>query len=269
MSPEQTLLASSAALAVALVSNPALADDRRPGEAAPPTWFDPEEEPVEAAYPQSETSDDEATVDEAAADESLADDAAEDESDEVVVAAPSRPSAPAATAAQPSARAAVAYFPDRAQTPRKKKGEADTSRFRGGVGAIFGGVRYEDDVAFRFLSGVEARFGGQLDDTFGLYFAPSILVADSVRLASGVALDVTVADVFSLGAGLEALASSNADTGRWTPGTSINARSGFHIGKKEPGRRRVFSLETIAKIDLLFDDRKGLILGAALGYDAM
>lgn len=253
MTPQQTLCASSAALAVALVSHRGWADDEQPAEAAPTVWIDQDEEAeTEPEYPQSETPEDATEPD-------------------IVVAEPAQPAAPAAatTATQPTQNVSVSYGPDRAAAPRRKKAEADPSRFRGGVGAIFGGVRYEDDVAFRFLSGVEARFGGQLDDTFGLYFAPSIRVSDAVRLATGAALDVTVADVFSLGAGLEALASSNPESGHWTPGTSINARSGFHIGKKEPGRRRVFSLETIAKIDLLFDDRKGLIIGAALGYDAM
>ena len=41
------------------------------------------------------------------------------------------------------------------------------------------------------------------------------------------------------------------------------------MGKYMPNRRKVFSLEAIAKVDFYFDDTKVLILGAALGYDAM
>lgn len=250
MTPLQTLCASSTVLAVVFVSQRGWAEEEQPQEEAPQVWIDEEQEATEATYPPTESTD-----------------ASPADADEVIVDTPA--SSATTPAAVQTTQTTVTYLPDRPERKRAKKAAADSSRFRGGVGAIFGGARYEDDDSFHFMSGVEARFGGQLDDTFGLYFAPSILVAEAVRLATGVALDVTVADVFSLGAGLEGLASSNPETGTWTPGTSIAARSGFHIGKKEPGRRRVFSLETVAKVDLLFDDRKGLIVGAALGYDAM
>lgn len=245
-----TLLAGCAASALALVSNRSLAQDADPAASNPDEWFEEEEEPEPTADPEP---------------------GADTEP-------PYSEDQPPATQPDPFPGETQKRVEEKRRNPKSKKrtrarfpppGLEDPGRFRGGVGAIFAGARYNDDEDFVFLSGIEARFGGQLDDTFGVYATPSILVSDTVRLATGVALDLTLGDVFSLGGGVEGIIGSLEEWGQWTPGASLTARSGFHMGKYMPNRRKVFSLEAIAKVDFYFDDTKVLILGAALGYDAM
>lgn len=249
-----TLLAGCAASALALVSQRSLAQEADPADPNPDEWFEEEEEPeVEQADPEPGAD---------TAPPPYGEDASP--STEPNPFPGEAPRATEQTQRKPSRRKAKrtkARFPP----PRLE----DPGRFRGGVGAIFAGARYNDSDDFVFLSGIEARFGGQLDDTFGVYATPSILVSDTVRLATGVALDLTLGDVFSLGGGVEGIIGSLEEWGQWTPGASLTARSGFHMGKYMPNRRKVFSLEAIAKVDFYFDDTKVLILGAALGYDAM
>ncbi len=243
--------AACSAFTLALVSHHAIAQEEEPSDSDPDEWFDEAEEP------------------------------SMEPPDEVEPAPDTEPPYEAEPVTQPDP------FPgetQRAEKERRRKAKMgssrrlprhpppdleDKGRFRGGVGAIFAGARYDDDEDFVFLSGVEARFGGQLDDTFGVYATPSILVSDTVRLATGVALDLTLGDVFSIGGGVEGIIGSLDGWGEWTPGASLTARSGFHMGRYRPSRRKVFSLEAIAKVDFYFDDTKVLILGAALGYDSM
>src|SRR5262245_41190733 len=136
--------------------------------------------------------------------------------------------------------------------------EPSTSRFRWGVSAAGGPMMggYEGGAG-----GLDARFGWQFDSMFAVYAQPALLLgagaSASVEGASatglalygmGVLADVTLIDLFYVGAGPELLlgaigeASASASTtgtsasasGATGPFFSIAARAGFAFGSKRP-----------------------------------
>ncbi len=144
-----------------------------------------------------------------------------------------------------------------------------TGRFRGGISALFAGARYGDDEDFSFLTAIEGRFGGQIDEVWAVYATPSVAISETTRLGGGPTVEVTLSDVFSIGAGAEGILGALGERGDWTAGASVGARAGLHLGVYEPGRRKVFSMDLITKVDFYFDDTRVFILGGALGYDSM
>lgn len=180
-----------------------------------------------------------------------------------------------AIAVEPEAPAAI--------PPKKKldvpKGpperEPNQGRFRWGISPFFGMAKYREqyDDEFRhdddFAMGLETRFGGQLDDTLALYAVPSIIGSDTLRIATGLVIEATLADTISFGAGMDGILGTDEDWEGALPGLGAQGRLGLHFGKLRPSRRKVFSAYLVGKADYYFHDMGVLMLGGMLGYDAM
>jgi hypothetical protein len=238
--------AGTAALALALVSDSALAQDDAPDDDHS-GWFeeDPEQESAERTEPEP--------TEEPAASETPA--IAVDPADE-----------PAAKPKPKSKAKATAKPPER---------PGNQTRFRWGISPFAGVAKYREAgrEEFRnsedFAMGLETRFGGQLDDTIALYAVPSLIGSDTLRIATGLVLEATFVDTISLGAGMDGLAGTDDDWEGIQPGLGAQARFGLHFGKLRPSRRKMFSMYFVTKADYYFDDSAVLMMGGMLGYDAM
>lgn len=234
--------AASAALALASVSDPALAQDDASDDDTP--WFD--EDPAEPAAP-TDTEDIEET--------------APSETPAIAVDAPAEPKA----RSKPK-RNRAATVPER---------EANQGRFRWGISPFAGVAKYRKPSRdeFRnsedFAMGLETRFGGQLDDTLALYAVPSLIGSDTLRIATGLVLEGTFIDTISLGAGMDGIAGTDDDWEGIQPGVGGQARFGLHFGKLRPSRRKMFSMYFVTKADYYFNDSAVLMMGGMLGYDSM
>ncbi|NUO53050.1 MAG: hypothetical protein HOV80_29740 [Polyangiaceae bacterium] len=193
------------------------------------------------------------------------------------------------TEAEPTEAPATSETPaiavDPAEEPTKKPKAAATAkpperpgnqtRFRWGISPFAGVAKYRESGRdeFRnsedFAMGLETRFGGQLDDTLALYAVPSLIGSDTLRIATGLVIEATLADAISLGAGMDGLAGTDDDWEGIQPGIGAQARLGLHFGKLRPSRRKMFSAYFVTKADYYFDDSAVLMMGGMLGYDAM
>ncbi len=225
------LLASALALAAA----PALADDEDA----------PAEEP-EAGQPE--------TSPPASADED-----AEEEEEETEVVVRSRFPAPP---------------PGPSGKGRPTRVEEDRARFRGGVSAQIGGYFIEDTGLGLF--GIQGRLGAQIIDEFGIYATPGFQMGASTegalaRVSIGVIPELTLGDLWFIGAGPEVFAAAGIDDDVDVFGgaylIAARLRTGFAFGSKRPGRRHAFTLAFDGHVDF-YDGKVGVAPTVALGYDA-
>ncbi len=235
--------AGSAALALASVSDSALAQDESPDQDDDSGWFDEDpEQPAEATT------------------EEPTEEPATSETPAVAVDPPAEPTA------KPKKRPTPKATPER---------EPNQGRFRWGISPFAGVAKYRESGRDEFshsedfAMGLETRFGGQLDDTVALYAVPSLIGSDTLRIATGLVLEATFADTISLGAGLDGVAGTDEDWEGIQPGIGAQARFGLHFGKLRPSRRKVFSMYFVTKADYYFSDMACLMMGGMLGYDAM
>lgn len=232
--------AGTAALALASVSDPALAQDDASDE-DDTGWFE------EDAEQPAEPTDTDATEEPAARQ-------------------------PTAVAVDPTERPKSKAKPKTAAEPERP---ANQGRFRWGISPFAGVAKYRKSgrEEFRnsedFAMGLETRFGGQLDDTVALYAVPSLIGSDTLRIATGLVIEAAFADAISIGAGMDGLAGTDDDWEGIVPGIGAQARLGVHFGKLRPSRRKMFSAYFVTKADYYFDDSACLMMGGMLGYDAM
>lgn len=149
----------------------------------------------------------------------------------------------------------------------------DHARFRGGV-SLYGGGYLIRGTGIGY-GGLEGRLGVQIRDWVGIYAEPAFLVgADSSgvigRVSLGVIPEFSVADIWFIGAGPELYAVAGATKNSYFVASSIvgvNARTGFAIGSKRPGRRHSFTIAADLRLDF-FDGHPGVAPALSLGYDA-
>jgi hypothetical protein len=177
---------------------------------------------------------------------------------------------------------------DKAEPPAGPEAEsAEVSRFRWGisgaggpmVGAYSGGA-----------GGIDARFGMQLSNMFGVYAQPILMVGAGASAdangasATGLALygaslvaDATFLNMFYVAGGPELLAggvgtaaassggvaSASASTG---PFFSLAARAGLALGSYRPERRSAFTLGI--DMHVIFAGGAAVLPMLALGYEA-
>ncbi|HVH43006.1 MAG TPA: hypothetical protein VM925_11705 [Labilithrix sp.] len=138
--------------------------------------------------------------------------------------------------------------------------------------------------------GIDARFGAQINNMFGVYGQPVLLVGAGANAsaqgasASGIALygvgalgEVNLADLVYIALGPEILfggmgsssvtttgAAASASTG---PYFSATARAGLAFGSMTPRRRKAFTIGLDARMVMNAGDPV-LVPCLALGYDA-
>jgi hypothetical protein len=238
--------AAAAAATLASVSGPAAGQDVIP-EGDDQGWFDGDDEP-----------------------ETVPAEPAPTEPQVVAAPEPDAPSSPAASSPPAAAQPAPA---DAASARPPDEREPNQGRFRWGISPYFGAARYfrndtNDEMKFAF--GLEARFGGQIDDMLAVYAVPSIIGSETMRVATGVVVEGTFGDIVSVGGGLDAILGSEDDReGPLTPGLGPEARIGVHVGKNRPSRRKAFSMVANLKLDFFTSGDKTIMIGGMAGYDAM
>lgn len=251
-SPPRALLACLAAAVVVLAPGAARADD----EPVDGGWWSDDAD--EAAPPEDSSEIDDAE----AADD---DDAAEEV-------------APPPPAVHPKRHKALKVRARRARTwDRHRSGvveEEDRARFRGGVSAEIGAYRIDGETLGLF--GLQGRLGVQIRDWIGLYAAPSFQFGFGEwdvmgRVGLGLVPELTVGDLFFIGAGPELFAAAGVTDEHGVFGTAANigvlGRAGFAFGSKRPGRRHAFTLAGDVRIDFYRNDL-GVAPTLSLGYDA-
>ena len=177
---------------------------------------------------------------------------------------------------------------DKAEPPAGPASEsASESRFRWGISAAGGPMMgaYSGGAG-----GIDARFGMQLSNMFGLYAQPVFMAGAGASAnangasATGVALygagvmaDATFADMFYVAGGPELLAggvgtaaatsggasSASATTG---PFFSLAGRAGLALGSYRADRRRAFTLGL--DMHVVFAGGAAVLPMLALGYEA-
>lgn len=152
--------------------------------------------------------------------------------------------------------------------------EEDRARFRGGVSAEIGAYRIDGETLGLF--GLQGRLGVQIRDWIGLYAAPSFQFGFGEwdvmgRVGLGLVPELTVGDLFFIGAGPELFAAAGVTDEHGVFGTAANigvlGRAGFAFGSKRPGRRHAFTLAGDVRIDFYRNDL-GVAPTLSLGYDA-
>lgn len=152
--------------------------------------------------------------------------------------------------------------------------DEDRARFRGGVSAQIGGYVIEDTGLGLF--GIQGRLGAQIIDEFGIYATPGFQMGASLdgavaRVSIGVVPELTLGDLWFIGAGPEVFAAAGiGEDGDLFGGAYLIAarlRTGFAFGSKRPGRRHAFTLAFDGHVDF-YDGKVGVAPTVALGYDA-
>ena len=150
----------------------------------------------------------------------------------------------------------------------------DRARFRGGVSAQIGGYIIEDTGLGLF--GIQGRLGAQIIDEFGIYATPGFQLGASTegalaRVSIGVIPELTLGDLWFIGAGPEVFAAAGIDDELDVFGgaylIAARLRTGFAFGSKRPGRRHAFTLAFDGHVDF-YDGKVGVAPTVALGYDA-
>ena len=144
----------------------------------------------------------------------------------------------------------------------------DPVRIRGGASAHFGA--YTNRSFTLGLIGIDGRIGAQFMDMFGLYAMPRVSFGlgdrELVRLGVALVPELTVEDLFFIGAGPEVYAPLGDLSAPAVP-VAIRARTGFAFRSKRPGRRHAFSLAFDFSADFR-EDRVAFAPALSLGYDA-
>ena len=199
------------------------------------------------------------------------------------------PAPPAAPQGSPTPAAAPA--PAAGAAGAEAAPAEESTRFRWGIsgygGPLLGGLSGG-------AGGVDARFGAQISNMFGVYAQPMFLVgagaSSSVSGASasgvglfgtGVLADATFSDLVYVAAGPELLLGGMAGTGASVgpggttvsaaastgPYFSVAARAGLALGSAKPERRKAFTIGL--DLRLIFNPGDPLIVPClALGYEA-
>jgi hypothetical protein len=199
--------------------------------------------------------------------------------------APATTAAPAPAA--PAATPATAPAAPPAEAAAEAKSPEVFPRYRWGISAVGGPLL---GVASGGIGGVDARFGSQINNLFGVYAQPVALLGGGVNAnvsgasATGVVLggvgvlaDVTFLDMFFIAAGPELMGGVTGSGSSGTAGTSasgssgaffsIATRAGVNFGSTKPEKRQGFSLNLDFRT--VFTPGDPLLIPAlALGYDS-
>lgn len=199
-------------------------------------------------------------------------------------AAPAAPAPPAPGTPATGAAAATTTPATPAEAPTKTEEEA---RFRWGIsgygGPLMGGLSGG-------AGGIDARFGAQITNMFGVYAQPMILLGAGAEAsvqgasASGIALygvgalgEVSLADLVYIGAGPELLfggmgsasagVAGSSASGSTGPYLSLTGRAGLALGSVKPNRRKAFTIGLDFRMVLNPGDPV-VVPCLGLGYDA-